>query len=257
MLLQGYFNSLSLYKKTHFSIILPCDNVSFLTNEKSEIKDDYKTLYLLHGLFSSDESLLANTSIQKIAEKNEIAIVLPSCGNSFYLNQDLALYSDFVSSELVDFTRNVFPLSNKREDTYIAGFSAGGYGSIRNGLKYSETFSKIASISGFLPNESLNNYKPPSIEFETSYNFASKFFNNFENTDKDLYYLIYELKRKNKRIPDIFMACGKDDFLFDLNESFYSFLNRNKIDVSYKKDSGTHNYDFCDKSLKKLIKWLL
>lgn len=48
---------------------------------------------------------------------------------------------------MVELTRRLLPLSTRREDTYIAGISMGGYGALYNGLKYKETFGKIAAMS--------------------------------------------------------------------------------------------------------------
>ena len=47
-------------------------------------------------------------------------------------------------------SRRMFPLSHRREDTFHAGFSMGGFGAIRNGLKYYDTFGYIAVLSGAL-----------------------------------------------------------------------------------------------------------
>lgn len=47
----------------------------------------------------------------------------------------------------MELTRRAFPLSRRREDTFIAGLSMGGYGAIRNGLKYHDTFGCIAGLS--------------------------------------------------------------------------------------------------------------
>ena len=41
----------------------------------------------------------------------------------------------------------MFPLSHKKEDTFIAGLSMGGFGALRNGLKYYDTFGYIAALS--------------------------------------------------------------------------------------------------------------
>ena len=54
---------------------------------------------------------------------------------------------DYVGKELVEMTRKMFPLSEKREDTYIGGISMGGYGALYNGMKYRDTFSKVAAFS--------------------------------------------------------------------------------------------------------------
>ena len=41
----------------------------------------------------------------------------------------------------------MFPLSDKREDTFIGGLSMGGFGAMRNGLKYADTFGRIVALS--------------------------------------------------------------------------------------------------------------
>ncbi|MFR6273864.1 MAG: hypothetical protein ACLUL2_10230 [Blautia sp.] len=44
-------------------------------------------------------------------------------------------YGKFVGKELVEMTRKMFPLSRKREDTFIGGLSTGGAGALLSGLK--------------------------------------------------------------------------------------------------------------------------
>lgn len=145
VLFRGDIKCKSLQRRTSISVILPADNIHFLQDTEEIVPQPYKTLYLLHGLYGSDDIFLANTSIQKFAEDNGIAIVIPCGENSFYVdNEDAhAYYGEYVGQELLDITRNIFPLSDKREDTFIAGFSMGGYGAIRNGLKYCHNFSKL------------------------------------------------------------------------------------------------------------------
>lgn len=48
---------------------------------------------------------------------------MPSGENRFYLDDEKSgeLYGEFIGKELVEFTRKLFPLSDKREDTFIAG----------------------------------------------------------------------------------------------------------------------------------------
>ena len=145
VLFRGDIKCKSLQRRTSISVILPADNIHFLQDTEEIVPQPYRTLYLLHGLYGSDDIFLANTSIQKFAEDHGIAIVIPCGENSFYVDNKKAhaYYGEYVGQELLDITRNIFPLSDKREDTFIAGFSMGGYGAIRNGLKYHENFSKI------------------------------------------------------------------------------------------------------------------
>ena len=53
------------------------------------------------------------------------------------------------------------------------------------------------------------------------------------------------------------MACGKQDFLIEQNRAFYKFLIENDINVDYKEDDGSHDWEFWNKYLEKSIEWLL
>ena len=108
----------------------------------------YKTLYLLHGIIGNCTDWLYGTRIQRYAEERDLAVVMPSGDNGMYLDQAVDKYGQYIGQELVQFTRRTFPLSHKREDTFIGGLSMGGFGAMRNGLKYHDTFGAIISLSG-------------------------------------------------------------------------------------------------------------
>ena len=118
VLFRGDIKCRSLQRRTSISVILPADNLHFLNDTEDIVEKPYKTLYLLHGLYGSDDIFLANTSIQKFAEDNGIAIVIPCGENSFYLDDygSNRLFGEYVGQELLDITRNIFPLSDKREE---------------------------------------------------------------------------------------------------------------------------------------------
>ena len=73
-----------------------------------------------------------------------------------------------------------------------------------------------------------------------------------EDSDKNPKYLIENCED----IPDIFMACGVDDFLFEKNVDFYDFLMSKGIDVEFIEAPGEHTWEFCDKYIKEFIKTL-
>lgn len=256
VLFRGDIKCKSLQRRTSISVILPADNIHFLQDSEEIVPQPYKTLYLLHGLYGSDDIFLANTSIQKFAEDWGIAIVIPCGENSFYVDNENAhaYYGEYVGQELLDITRNIFPLSSKREDTFIAGFSMGGYGAIRNGLKYYKNFSKIGMVSAALITDDIVNYTDDDNVLRSSSFYESCFGNldNVKNSDKDPKYLLENCDD----IPDIFMACGVDDFLYGRNVDFYEFLKSRNIDVEFIQDSGEHTWDFCDKYVKEFIKRL-
>ena len=254
VLFRGDIKSKCLQRRTSISVILPADNIHFLNDTEEIVPKPYKTLYLLHGLYGSDDIFLANTSVQKFAEDNGIAIVIPCGDNSFYIDNEKshAYYGEYVGCELLDITRNIFPLSDKREDTFIAGFSMGGYGAIRNGLKYYENFSKIGMISAALIMDDIVNYTDNNNVLK-SRDFYESIFGDLKDvigSDADPKYLINNCPD----IPDIFMACGIDDFLFEKNADFYRFLKENNINSTFIGDDGEHTWEFCDKYVKEFIK---
>lgn len=260
-LFTGDFKSKQLSKRTPISVILPADNIDFLEDKDTTVKPPYKTLYLLHGMFGNNETFLYNTQIRAYAEQNNLAVVLPSCGNSFYINKPKAFeyFSNYVGEELVDFTRKLFPLSTKKEDTYIAGFSMGGYGAIRTGLLYNDTFGAIGGISSGLIthrlNEAIDDYK----HIIDSREFAESCFGDLDKvvgSDMDPMHIVDELIANKKEIPRLFMTVGKEDFLRRENETFYDYLVKNNVPVSFKEYEGSHTWDFCNTHIKEFIEWL-
>ena len=256
VLFRGDVKCKSLQRRTSISVILPSDNIHFLQDTEEIVPKPYRTLYLLHGLYGSDDIFLANTSIQKFAEDNGIAIVIPCGENSFYVDNRKAhaYYGEYVGQELLDITRNIFPLSDKREDTFIAGFSMGGYGAIRNGLKYSQNFSKIGMISAALIIDDMVDYADDGNVLR-SRDFYESIFDDLDkvkDSDMDPKYLIDSCED----LPEIFMACGVDDFLFEKNVDFHEFLKSRNVDATFIKASGEHTWEFCDKYIKEFIKTL-
>ena len=256
VLFRGDIKCKSLQRRTSISVILPADNIHFLQDAEEIVPKPYRTLYLLHGLYGSDDIFLANTSIQKFAEDNGIAIVIPCGENSFYVDNPKAhaYYGEYVGQELLDITRNIFPLSHRREDTFIAGFSMGGYGAVRNGLKYHENFSKIGMISAALITDDIVNYTDDENVL-CSRDFYESIFGDLDElkgSDMDPKALIEGCVN----VLDIYMACGEDDFLFEKNVDFHEFLKDMDVDADFVKASGEHTWEFCDKYIKEFIKTL-
>ncbi len=256
VLFRGDIKCKSLQRRTSISVILPADNIHFLQDTEEIVPKPYRTLYLLHGLYGSDDIFLANTSIQKFAEDNGIAIVIPCGENSFYVDNPKAhaYYGEYVGQELLDITRNIFPLSHRREDTFIAGFSMGGYGAVRNGLKYHENFSKIGMISAALITDDIVNYTEDGNVLRSRDFYESIFgdLDELKGSDMDPKALI----ERCPNVPDIYMACGEDDFLFEKNSDFHEFLKDMDIDVDFVKASGEHTWEFSEKYIKEFIKTL-
>ena len=79
------------------------------------------------------------------------ALIFWRFNNNFYQNLPGGLpYETFFTRELPAYICSLFPVSPRREDTFIGGFSMGGYGAWHLGLLAPEVYSKAGSMSGAL-----------------------------------------------------------------------------------------------------------
>lgn len=259
-LIQVNFFSQTLMRTVPMQVILPVDKMTFPGMPKREEKP-YKTLYLLHGVFGNYTDWVSGTCIQRWAEEKNLAVVMPSADNKFYVDQEKGEdhYGKFIGEELVEITRKMFPLSRKREDTFIGGLSMGGYGALRNGLKYHDTFGCIAALSSALIIDDIDKRTDDVPFFLDSRNFAESIFGNLEAAvkgDKNPRYLVKKLKAEGTEFPKIYMACGLEDSLLAANRDFKRFLDEHGVDAVLEESEGAHEWDFWNRSIKRVLDWL-
>lgn len=259
--IQMSIMSQTLMRTVPVNVILPADKMVFPGMPIRENKP-YKTLYLLHGVFGSSVDWVNGTRIQRYAEEKDLCVIMPSGDNAFYVDQEKRhnYYGEFIGKELVELTRKIFPLSDKKEDTFIGGLSMGGYGALRNGLKYSDTFGAIIALSSALIIEEAGKRTNDVPFFIESRDYAESVFGDLDKlleSDKNPKYLVKQLKTKGKELPKIFMACGDEDSLLKVNQDFTMFLEAEGADVIFEVGSGNHEWDFWDTYIKKAIEeWL-
>lgn len=259
-LIQANFMSGSLMRTVPVNIILPVDKLAFSGAAQKEVTA-YKTLYLLHGIFGNYTDWVSGTNIQRWAEEKDLAVVMPSGDNMFYIDhrESLNYYGEFIGRELVELTRRTFPLSRRREDTFIAGLSMGGYGAIRNGLKYHDTFGCIAGLSSAMIVDGLEmrtNDTPVTINRR---DFAESIFGDLtkvKDSDMNPKWLVEKLKKQQAEFPKMYLACGTEDSLLEANREMRDYLKDAGVDVTYEEGAGGHEWDFWNRYIKKVIDWL-
>ena len=118
-----------------------------------------------------------------------------------------------MGKELVAVTRRMFPLSHRREDTFIGGISMGAYGAMRNGLKYCETFGNIISLSTAMAIDNLEYLVSDNLFFLRRSFLESNFgdLHKVANSDKDPVRLAADLVYCDRPRPRLYVACGNQD----------------------------------------------
>ncbi|MDR0483616.1 MAG: esterase family protein [Cellulomonadaceae bacterium] len=218
-----------------------------------------KTLYLLHGLVGSSVDWVTGTRIQRWAEDRNLAVIMPSGDNAFYVDSGpYANYGAFVGEELVALTRRMFPLSSAREDTFIAGLSMGGFGALRNGLKYHTTFGAIASLSAPLDLFDPARQGPGA---HVPYQMYLGPVDSAVNTDNNPLFTARQLLRRRASgerllLPDVYLACGAEDRLLPSNREFRDAVAGTALNVTYSETPGGHDWDYWDTTIADVLEWL-
>lgn len=258
-IIEVNFISKCLMRTVTFNAIIPVDK--FGPQAENAEQKPLKTLYLLHGIFGNYTDWVNGTRIQAWAEANDLAVIMPSGENRFYLDDEKSgeLYGEFIGKELVEFTRKLFPLSDKREDTFIAGLSMGGYGAIRNGLKYAENFGCVIGLSAALVHDTWKDADNSAPIFTFRRNYYEVIFGEYDKvkgSDKDPKALLLKLKEEGRPVPKMYLCCGTEDGLVTANRDFRDFLNENGVDFTYVEGPGKHDWVFWDTYIKKVLDWL-
>ena len=244
-----------------FSVILPIDPPPTDMGAVKYASGPFPTIYLLHGYSGNRNTWLFNNEVIKWAANYGYAVVMPDGTNNFYLDNDDTgeLYGEFIGVELIDITRKMFHLSPEREDTTIAGISMGGFGAIRNGLKYADTFGTIIGHSSALITDEISVMEPGMGNEIAPYGYFRHTFGELSKlleSDKDPKHLAKEILQNGNSQPRLFLACGSEDFLFKQNLDFHEYL----INIGYQHEwwvkSGIHDFVFWDQSLSASMEWL-
>ncbi len=252
-LVQLSFKSKALMMQTSVNILLPMgmNKVDIETiNDYTYESKRFPVLYLLHGGTDDYSSWLRLSSIERYAEEKGIAVVMPNADMSAYTDMVHGQnYWTYISEELPQFLKAAFPISDKREETFAAGLSLGGYGAFKLALRKPENFAAAASLSGALD---MNDLVSKMKKFETVFGDVS----NIPNSNNDLFYLLKQIKERNISQPELFQACGTEDFLYEDNVRFRDYARELTIPLTYEEGPGGHEWEYWDTNIKRVLDWL-
>lgn len=211
-----------------------------------------KVLYLLHGLSDDASAWQRYTSIETLASAYGLVVVMPSVGRSFYLDQPNGQkYFTYLSVELPQYLEDVFGLAPRRRDTLVAGVSMGGYGAFKLAFAQPERFAAAASFSGVLSLLVLNAIPsdPRRPEF-------ALLFGNLENlagSGHDPSAWFEQAARNHTRLPDLYIACGRNEDMYPVNLYARSQLEALGIPVHYHEEDARHDWFFWDAQIRRFL----
>lgn len=245
-----------LQTTVNVNVYLPCD----LPSEVGfEIKG---VLTLLHGFSNSGEDWMQMTAAARYAADNGLALVAPSCTNSFY--QDMVhggAYKTFVTEEMPMLLARMFRLPREREKNFIAGLSMGGYGALYLAFTRPDLYAGCASFSGAVDlRYMLDNGAKDALSFVLAPIFGVEL--ELPQTS-DLHVLAKRIAMLPKcEQPRILMTNGFEDiepyYVKVQNDNLHETMKELPF-AAYKRMewTGVHEWNFWDRSLVYAIDFFL
>lgn len=255
--LQCRFFSEVLGITTSMSVILPEPGFSQTGRAETAQTVLYPVLYLLHGMSDDDSTWVRRTSIERYASSMGLIVVMPQAGLSFYTDMaEGPRYWTFISEELPQVCRSFFPISNRREDTFAAGLSMGGYGAFKLAMRKPDQFCAAASLSGAL-NVARNFFEEGAGEAQAVALFRRIFGpDGPKGTHNDLLALLEELEHREEPMPHLYQCCGTEDFLHPDNLLFRDACLTAGLPLTYEESPGSHDWAYWDAKIQDVLTWL-
>lgn len=242
-----------LYSNTKVKVIMPTAKLA---------KDEkFKVLYLLHGYSGDETDWMRFTSIEIYSKKYNLAVIMPSARNSFYQDMENGdSFYTFISKELPEQMEQMFPIRNDKEGKYIAGMSMGGYGAMHIGLRNPDDFKKAAALSGAVDVACMkplwNSGDSPLEHVGMEPNLYFKIFGDKEvvGSDSDLKVIV---DKNIDELPEIYIACGTEDFLFEANQVFHDHLLDKDVKHYYEETPNhAHTWEYWELKIQEVLEWM-
>ena len=253
--LQVNFFSSVLGMCTAMNVILPqtTSTRGLIGVDTADVDVTYPVLYLLHGMSDDHTIWSRRTSIERYADERGIAVVMPTTELGWYTNMKHGRrWRPYIGEELPAICHDFFPrISQKREDTYIAGLSMGGYGAYALAMTYPEQYSAAAGLSGA--------YMPLRFGRDTEPFWQDIFgtMSDFTGSENDLVATSSRLVREGAPLPRLYMWCGTEDGLYSQNLAMRDHLNAiGWEDFTFEESAGNHNWKCWDEKIQTVLAWI-
>jgi putative tributyrin esterase len=246
---------MAFYRGTYYSPSVDMDHeVNIIIPDDIKEGERLKSLYLLHGYMGNHQQWMRFTSIERYAWEKRMCIIMPEAQNGLYIKHAYGFDHFGALLDVMHHVEKLFPLSKSRDDRYVCGLSMGGYGALKWALTKPDIFSKAASLSGALDIFRMKKW----IKDGPNPNRAIGLFgdDDLSTSENNLYHLLNNLLSLNKTCPDLFIACGTEDFLYQETLDFKHHLEQQNINFTYKESKGGHEWSFWDTYIQKVIEWL-
>jgi putative tributyrin esterase len=247
------FFSEALSLSTSMTVLLPQRTTTQIGMAGAVTGGPPPVLYLLHGLSDDDTIWLRRTSVERYVAPLGLAVVMPQVHRSFYTDEVYGgRYWTFLSEELPELVGSLLRVSDRREDTFVAGLSMGGYGALKWALRQPGRFAAAASLSGALDVAGLRTRRTRPQDprlFERCFGDRE-----LAGSDDDLLGLLTAADPGT--LPALRVSCGTEDELTEDNRRFVVAASSAGVPVTTDFGPGAHDWAYWDAGIQDVLAWL-
>ncbi|EFM11220.1 putative esterase [Paenibacillus curdlanolyticus YK9] len=232
------FDSPALGKEVRFNLYLP---------PGYDATKHYPTLYMLHPLNGSENSVLSSTGLSAAADKligegkiQPLLIIAPLLESSYGLNlteEDaktcssctIGNYEDYLIKDLIPYVDSHFGTIANKSGRYIGGFSGGGIAALHAAFTHTDLFSKAGGHSASLYLDAWPDlYSTPELRSQRD---PLALAANASLTELSVY-----------------LDCGDQDpyRFYEGAEKLYELLQKKQVKSEYHHGPGAHDEAYWD-----------
>ena len=147
-------------------------------------------------------------------------------------------------------------MSDKREDNLIGGLSMGGYGALKAALTYPEQYAACISLSGAL-DVTRRGRADYANEWRTIFQLDMQDPTELAGTEHDVFALATKAGEAGVELPRLYLWCGTEDALLEINQSFDAHLQKLGIAHFFEASEGNHSWPWWDRHIQNGLAWAL
>ncbi len=239
--------------------LIPGNNVRYSMILPSNV---HKTLFWLHGYQERSDQLLQYKEFMQLAEQHHIAVIFPDTPDTYYIDQKWShCYTEkFLISEFIPHVTEKYQLPAGRNQTFLAGISMGGFGSLLIGSHYPNYFCKIACISGAFIIDDLLIGNPEITGSISNIIHFQNLFGDIPSLAKDHSRnpcLAAQYSVTTDQLSPVYLTCGTNDLLYTRNKKLYHQLLSLGADVTWAETPGNHDNRFFAPAINRVFNWLV
>ncbi|RLK64236.1 esterase [Atopobacter sp. AH10] len=225
-------------------------------------KERYPVLFLLHGLYGDDKSLLnqvaAKEQLDRLSEEigQDSIVVFVNGYDSFYLNQPLGYQMETaLMKELLPQIEKDYRIDPRVTMHGLGGYSMGGYGSARLVLRYPDYFQKALLISPAVWDDQAS-----KSQIGKNFRVISRDYLKLSKLAYESYLPTVDMDKDPLHRASFYIESGDKDPIIPIQdvEDYALALERTGYDVTFLQEAeAKHNWTYWRKAFPRAFRWFL